>query len=182
METGNNRAIATILKQFKTKEGRVNYEMVMSTPLSERLPAMYERDYLRTTALVGMAIASAFDRMRFKKELPSGLVNDIADEVIDTAGDDNLGMEDLLMFLQGLVRGNYGNVEEMSISRFMNLFGEYRNERHQELVKFRENQHLYFKSLGDDNRISKENPISEHLSKFGSGLSDLKNSLRNADL
>lgn len=178
METGNKMEVANILKQYKLPQGNVNFPAVMSVSLADRLPAMYEKDYMRTTALVGMAIASAFDRMKFKKELPNELVNDIADEVIDTAGEDNLSMEDLLLFLQGLVRGKYGNVEEISISRFMNLFEDYRQQRHQELLRFRENEHLQYKSLGNPERSSKVDSLSDHFMKLGDTLSQLMENLK----
>lgn len=177
METGNKMEMARILKQYKTPSGSVDFPMVMSVPVADRLPAMYEQDYMRTTALVGLAIASAFDRMRFKKDLPNGIVNDIADEVIDSANEDNIGMEDLLLFLQGLVRGKYGNVEEISISRFMNLFEGYRQERHLELLRYRENEHLQHKSLGDANRTVPSNPLADHFSNLGQSLHELRASL-----
>lgn len=177
MEAGNKMEMARILKQYKSPQGSVNYPAVMSVPVNDRIPAMYEKDYMRTTALVGMAIASAFDRMKFKKELANGLVHDIADEVIDSASEDNLSMEDLLLFLQGLVRGKYGNVEDISISRFMNLFEDYRQARHEELLNYRENEHLSYKSLGDSNRSSKGDPLADHFSNLGQSLHELRMSL-----
>lgn len=146
----------------------------MSVPVSERLPAMYEKDFMRTTALVGLAIASAFDRMRFKKELPNDLVKDITDELLDSASEDNLAMEDLLLFLQGLVRGKYGNIEEMSVSRFMNLIEVYRQERHSDLLRYRENEHLQHKSLGDADRTTKSNPLADHFANLGQSLHELR--------
>lgn len=177
MQSGNNKAIATILKQFKLPNGNVDYPIVMQTPLAERIPSMYERDYLGTTALIGMAIAMAFDKMKFKRELPGGLVNDIADEVIDSAVEDNLGIEDVMLFLQGLVRGKYGNIEEMSVSRFMNVFEQYRQERHEAILNYRENEHLQFKALGDGNRTSKTDQLEDHFASFGNRISELKESL-----
>jgi len=178
MVAGDKRELATTLKQYRERNGDINFPMVMSVPLSERLPAIYQRNFMEATALVGMGLASAFDRMIFKKKPDGDLVNDIAEEILNTCDQDNLSLEDLMLFLQGLVRGKYGEISELSIARFMKIFDEYRDERHFSLVKYRENQHLQFKGMGTADRVSKGDPLSEHMSGMAGKLADMKDALR----
>lgn len=178
METGNKKEMALILKQYKLPTGEVNYPMVMSVPLSERLPALFQKDFLKATALVGMAIATAFDRMRFKKKPDGKFINDLAEEIIDTADEDNLALEDLVLFLQGMVRGKYGNVEDISISRFMNLFEQYRQERHEAILSYRDNEHIQYKGLGDATRSYKTDALSEHFANFANSMSTIRENMK----
>jgi hypothetical protein len=151
--------------------------MVMSVPSAERLPAMYQRNFLEATALVGLGLSSAFDRMVFKKKPTGEMVNDIAEEILNTSDQDNISLEDLMLFLQGLVRGEYGEIAELSISRFMKLFNSYRDERHNALILFRENQHLQFKGMGSAERSNSLDPLAEHMSGLSSRISDMKEAL-----
>lgn len=177
MVAGNKRELATTLKQYRERNGEINFPMVLSVPSTERLPAMYQRNFMEATALVGMGLASAFDRMVFKKKPSGEMVNEIAEEILTTCDQDNLSLEDLMLFLQGLVRGKYGEIAELSISRFMKLFDGYRDERHFKLMEYRENQHLQYKALGDANRSNQVDPLADHMSGLSSRISELKDAL-----
>lgn len=177
MVEGDKRELAITLKQYREPNGNVNFPLVLSVPTYERLPAMYQRNYMETTALVGMGLASAFDRMVFKKKPSGELVNDIAEEILNSADEDNLSLEDLMLFLQGLVRGKYGELAELSISRFMKLFDGYRDDRHYALIEYRENQHLQYKGMGSADRSSKSDPLAEHMSGISSRLAEMKDAL-----
>lgn len=177
MEAGKNREIAIILKQYKNPQGAVNYPAVFAAPTEERIKELVKRDFMQATAIVVVALTLAFEKMNFKKKIDGILINNIADEIVDTSEEDNLSMPDLMLFLQGLVRGEYGNVEELSVSRFMNLFGKYRDNRWNEWFAFKENEHLQYKALGDGNRTGTVDPLSEHFGKLGASLHELKSQM-----
>ncbi len=180
MEAGNNRQLALILKQYKDKSGEVNFPAVFSVPTDQRLPAIIASDFMKATALVVAALSLAFEKLNFKKKTEFGkLINDIADEIIDTADEDNISMEDLLLFLQGMVRGKYGEITEMSVARFMKLFEGYRQIRHESILLLRENEHLQYKGLGDAERTSKSDELEQRFANFGDRIAELKESIRN---
>lgn len=180
MEAGNSKEIATILKQFKTKGGEVNYPAVLSVPLTERLPALYDRDFMKATALVVGALAMAFERLSFKvkKNEVGVLINNIAEEILNSCDEDQLSLEDLVLFLQNLVRGKYGVIEDISVPKFMNLFDKYRDERHFALVEYRENEAIQHKGIGDNTRSSVEDPLSNTLMRIQGTMAELKQSLK----
>lgn len=169
--------MALILKQYKHKTGEINFPAVFTVPSVERLPALYEKDFMQATALVVGALTMAFEKLRFKN-MDGGLINDIAEEILNTCGEDNLSLEDLVLFLQNMVRGKYGEMAQISLSKFMGLFDKYREERTEAISNYRYNEHLQFKSLGDSNRSYKEDPLSEHFSGLGDAISNLKDQLR----
>jgi hypothetical protein len=169
--------MALILKQYKLPTGDINFPMLFEIPSADRIPALYKHDFLRATALVGMAVASAFDRMKFKKKPDGVLVNNLVEEIIDSADEDNLSMEDLLLFLQRLVRGKYGNFEDVSIPRFMNLFDGYRDERWDEGVRLRDSKNMQYQGLGNASRTNEISQLQQQFSKFASNLHELKTQL-----
>lgn len=178
MESGNSREVATILKQYKFKNGEANFPALFSVPSEERLPALYRNDFLKATGLVVAALVLAFEKMSFKKKIDGVLVNNIAEEILDTCEEDNLSMEDLLLFLQGMVRGKYGNIETLTISRFMGLLEDYREARHLAILDTRENMHLEFKGLGNADKSCKQDALSEHFAGFGGALNTLRENMR----
>lgn len=177
MEEGKNREIALILKQYKTPQGAINYPAVFHVPAEERLKELVKKDFMQATALIVVALTLAFEKMVFKKKIDGVLINNIADEIVDTCEEDNISIPDLMLFLQGLVRGTYGVVEEISVSRFMNLFGKYRDDRWNTWFEFKENEHLQYKSLGDSTRTTNSDPLAEHFSNLGTSLHELRMSL-----
>ena len=56
---------------------------------------------------------------------------DLTDAIIESAGEDQLAIEDLLLFLQGLLGGKYGRMyESMDMPKFFEFFEQYREQRH----------------------------------------------------
>ena len=165
--------MAATLKQYKDKSGVVNFPAVLSIPTSERLPALYEKDFMKATALVVGALTMAFEKLRFKN-MDGRLINDIAEEILNSADEDNLSLEDLVLFLQNLTRGKYGTFESMSLSKFMSHFDKYRDDRHYALIEYRENEHLAYKGIGDATRSAREDPLEGHLSGIGGALHQLR--------
>lgn len=177
MQAGDNKTMALILKQYKHKTGEVNYPAVFTVPSSERLPALYQKDFMQATALVVGALTMAFERMSLKK-MTGEIINNIAEEIINSCDEDNLSLEDLVLFLQNMVRGRYGDIVEISVAKFMNLFDKYRDARTEAIQEYRENEHLQFKGLGDANRTVKSDPLAEHFSRMSGVFSELKESVR----
>lgn len=179
MEAGNNREVTLILKQYKDDKGLIKYPAVFSIPSEDRLPALVGKDFMKATALVMAALTMAFEKMSMKRKVDGVLINNIADEIIDTCGEDNVAMEDLMLFLQGLVRGKYGNHDDMTVSKFMNLFDLYLEERWQAIVEFREQQYSQLDSLGDPtDRIKGNTLLDQQLSDYSKKLQEKNDEIK----
>lgn len=178
MQKGDNQTMALILKQYKFKNGEVNFPAIFATvPTSERLPALFKKDMFQATALVVGALTMAFKKMRLKK-VDGELINDIAEDVLDSSDEDNLALEDLVLFLGNLIRGKYGDVDDITVTKFMRLFDKYRNERTDAIQELRLNEHLQFKGMGDCTRSNAENPIAESFANLGARIVEMKEALQ----
>ena len=177
METGNKVEQAIILKQFKREDGNINYPAVLSIPTTERIPQLAKQDFRRVLLLIIGAITVAMESLIDKKRLNEIQILDAAESIIDTAEEDNLSFEDIMLFLQKLTRGEYKMPAELDVPKFMEIFEIYRENRHQEYHELQYNRHLQYKSLGDANRSAVSDPLSEHFAKMGDRLSSMKSTI-----
>lgn len=87
---------------------------------------------------------------------------DLADLIIDSAHEDQLSVEDILLFLKDLLMGKYGKVSNgLDYPAFFEIFEEYRNERYRAIKKQRWEEHLTHKSLGDAHRAVDDLPLKK---------------------
>ncbi len=169
-----------ILRECKLSNGSPNFPVLFSIPSNQRLPAMATEDYEGTVdvavALVTMSVAS----MNLKRQMTPDQINDLAETIVETSYEDNLSLEDVLLFVQRLIRGQYGEMyESMDIPKFMEKLEIYRQERHEEIVKLRDNQHLHYKSLGDPERTtSPGSAFEEHLNAYATKLREKNDEIK----
>ena len=171
MEQGNRAEMNLILRQYKDN-GRINFPMVLSIPVTERIPMLAKQDFKRINMLVIGALTLAMESLNLKFPMNALQIVDLSEAIIDTAGEDNLSLEDLMLFLQNLTRGKYNPLyESMDVPKFMGKFEIYREERHQAMVQYRENKHLEYKALGDPSRTTTpETAFEQHLSEYATKL------------
>jgi hypothetical protein len=168
----NKDSILGIIKSYKTQTGAANFPTLFAIPSDQRLSKMAEKDFAETITIVTAAITMSMVNLNLRQPLTPDQIVDLADAVIDTAGEDNLALEDLVLFLQQLTRGKYNPLyESMDVPKFMEKFEIYREERHKAVLEMRENQHLEFKGLGDPTRATKpETAFEEHLQQYSQKL------------
>lgn len=180
LQTGNKAQLQVVLRDFKTQGGSVNYPAIFSIPSEQRLAKMAENDFAGTLSLVTVGVTLALEQLNLKFPMNALQILDLSESILDTSGEDNLSLEDLMLFLQQLTRGKYSPLyESMDVPKFMEKFELYREERHRAMVQLRENKHLEFKALGDTTRsIKPETAFEEHLSQFTTKLSHMKDELK----
>lgn len=180
LQTGNKAQLQVVLRDFKTQGGSVNYPAIFSIPSEQRLAKMAENDFSGTLSLVTVGVTLALEQLNLKFPMNALQILDLSESILDTSGEDNLSLEDLMLFLQQLTRGKYSPLyESMDVPKFMEKFELYREERHRAMVQLRENKHLEFKALGDPTRsIKPETAFEEHLSQFTTKLSHMKDELK----
>lgn len=151
----NRTEVNNALQPFKNGS-EYNYPALLK--IQERLPQMAKRNFSETLAMVVIAISKAFEAMNLARPMNSDQVVELAETVLDSSTEDFLALEDVVLFLQGLVRGKYGPLyESMDIPKFMEKFEQYREARYQALQNIRQEQHANFKAMGDSNRSFNDN-------------------------
>jgi hypothetical protein len=172
METGNRLMVGQILNNFKEKNGVIKYVDLAAIPLTDRLPTLAAQDLKRAVALITVGITMALENINVKSGLTDLQIINLAEEIINTCGEDDLSVQDVMMFLQGLVRGKYGKLyESLDVPKFMQFFEEYRQERFQAVIEWKENKHAEFKNLGDPERMGiKKTAFDEALANYSNKL------------
>lgn len=179
MEVGNKVEMNLILKQFKDDIGQVNYPAVLSIPTSERITSLAKQDFRRILMLLVGALTMALESMNLKKGLNEIQIVDLAEAIIDTASEDNLSIEDIMLFLQKMVRGEYeGSYENLNITKFMKIFEIYRQKRFEEYEEYKFNRHLQYKALGDANRTARMDELSQHFSSMANRMSEMNSKVK----
>lgn len=172
-------SVQAILRGFKTQSGAVNFPAIFAIPTDQRIAKMAEIDFAETLRTVAAGVTLAMEALNLKYPMNGLQIVDLSDAIIDTSSEDNLSLEDLMLFLQNLTRGKYNPLyESMDVAKFMEKFEIFRQERHEAVVEWRENKHLEYKALGDPNRTGKQaSALDVHLSEFNTKLQAYKDEL-----
>lgn len=179
MVVGNNQQVNLILRQFKDDDGNVDYPVVLRIPLEHRIAEMAKKDFMEINMLIIGALTVAFENMNLKRGMNEIQILNLSEMLIDQSKEDNLALEDLMLFLQNMISGKYDmSYESMDVPKFMKMFEIYREERYQGLVQYRETQHLEYKSMGPTRTKESENPLDIHLSSFSNKLEKYKDELK----
>jgi len=168
-----------VLRQFKNDDGNANFPALLSVPSEFRLASMARENYEDTNMLIIGALTVALENINVKRGLNEFQILNLSELIIEESSQDNLSLEDVLLFLQQLVVGKFEmSYESMDIPKFMKMFEQYREERHQNLVNYRMEKHAQYSVSGNTGRTNSADPLSEHFSKLGDTIGRLKDSLK----
>lgn len=149
-------AVNAYLSGFKNR-GIVSFSRVLAINSSDRIPALAKTQEGRGEILVALtaSLKSAFSNINLRVGLNEDQLIDLADAIIDQSSEDNLSLEDVLLFLQKLLVGDAGKIyDRMDIPTFFELFETYRQERHEAVLKIRDEQQSQHKAFGNPERWS----------------------------
>lgn len=150
LEKGDKVALNKHLTSFK-EQGVVAFNRVLSIKTEDRIPALIKTTEGRDAVQIALtaAIKSAFSNFNLRLGLNEDQMIDLAEAIMDQSYEDNLALEDVLLFLQRLVVGQAGKVyDRMDIPTFFELFEGYRQERHEKLIQVRDEQHSQHRVQG----------------------------------
>lgn len=174
LEKGDKLALNQVIKAYKNPNGSVNYKMVLCVPSTERLPQLVNSvGYEKVHNLLVAGVQLAMESLNLSNSLSAAQIFDLSDTLIDSANEDYLSLQDVVLFLQKLTRGEMGSLySQMDIAKFMELFEVYREERFQALNTIREEQQVQHRSLGPSERWSEthdkeqENSMHEAMKQY----------------
>lgn len=118
----------------------------------------------RAFMIVCAGVTMAMESLNLSRPMNSNQIMDLTDAILETAEEDNLSVEDLLLFLQKLTRGEYGAMyESMDIPKFMLFFEKYREKRFQAVMAIRDEQTASHRPDYSDTRLSELSQRDEKL-------------------
>jgi hypothetical protein len=162
IQTGDQQLMKTLLNTFIHQDGATNYLQLVRVPTSERIVALAETNRKEVHQIIAAQIEYS---MKFFN-IPNGLNIEqiflLADTIIDDAGSDNISLQDIFLFLQKLSLGKMGTIyNRLDIPTFMELFEVHRQERHDEIIKFREEEAIQHNALPVNDRLADMFPDNE---------------------
>lgn len=176
-------AISIHLAAFKNR-GIIAFDKVLSIETKDRIPALAATSEGRYEVLIALtaSLKSAFNNINLRVGLNEDQIIELADAIIDQSGEDNLSIEDILLFLQKLLVGDAGKIyDRMDIPTFFEMFEKYRQERHVSLLRIREEQQAQFKSSGDPERWTETHDKEQENSMHEAMKEYMKMQVKNQD-
>lgn len=155
--------IGEMLELYRER-GVVDHRKTLTISDKDRIPALIKQPEgrLRVSVALSSSIASAFGHIKNAKMSAEQIV-ELAEGIIDTSHEDQLSIEDVLLFLKDMLMGRYGKMSTgMDMPTFFEYFEEYRDERYKELKRARWEEHLTYKSMGDSNRSFDDLPLKRN--------------------
>ena len=155
---GNKGGVFNEMCRFKEKGEPFPLKVIELIPVSERLPALakiYGND--KIAGVLSIAITNALNNFNLRVGMNSEQIANLAYELINESEQDQLAIQDILLFLDGLPKFKYGKVyDRMDMPTFFEMLEKYREERHLAFINGKEEAHAQFKAMGDSNRTSQE--------------------------
>jgi hypothetical protein len=141
--------------RYKEKGNAMPMAVMQYIPVKDRLPGLVQTYGVdKISAVLAKAIQKTLSNFNLRVGMNADQVLELSLQLIDSANEDQLAFEDIMLFLDGMVKYKYGKVyDRMDMPTFFEMLDVYRDQRHQELIKYREEQDAQFKAYGDSNRM-----------------------------
>ena len=155
-----------VLQQYG-RDDRIDYDLLLSIPLTERIPALMtdfgkkRMHKLIVTLLREFCYAIPLPKT---KKLNDTRISVCACDLMIAAGEDQLSLEDFILFFEGAKKGKFGPIKKaLTHTLIINeLLGAYRKARHDAYLRITERKEAELKALGPVERISPEpHPIKD---------------------
>jgi hypothetical protein len=144
--------------RYKDKGEPLPLRVIELIPVSERLPALTKLYGVeKISGILSIAITKALNNFNLRVGMSPEQIMNLSYELINDSEQDQLAIQDILLFLDGLPKFKYGKVyDRMDMPTFFEMLEKYREERHQAYINGKEEAHAQFKAMGDSNRTSQD--------------------------
>ena len=157
MERKDSGTVQEMLQVYRER-GAVDHKKTLAIPFEQRIPTLIEQPggRVRVSAAIASSILSAFKHID-KARMDAEQIVELAENIIDSSFEDQLSIEDVLLFLKDLLMGKCGKITGiLDMPSFFEYFEQYRNQRYRTLEAIRYEEHLNQKSMGHAARSSSE--------------------------
>jgi hypothetical protein len=158
------------LQQYSTADG-ANFEALLSIPLSERIPALVSEYGLKRMHRLIKTILNEFCysiALPKSKKLTETKTSVTACDLILVADEDQLSMEDLIVFFELAKNGKYGKFKTvLTHYSIMEKLEQFRQDRYETYVRIKEQKEAEVRLLGPTERISPQPTLIKQLFEDG---------------
>jgi hypothetical protein len=155
--------IASLALQQFVREGLPDFEKLLATPLTERIPALMKEYGLKRMHKLVKTLVQEFCYslpMPKSRKLTDTRISVVACDLILAAHEDQLSMEDLIVFLELAKSGLYGKFKGvLTHYGLMQQLEQYRQKRYEAFVRLKELRDAELKAIGPVDKLAPE-PIT----------------------
>jgi hypothetical protein len=148
-----------VVKQYQAGE-TVKWDALLSIPLTDRIPGLMEKFGKKTMyRLLVMIIREFFNSLVLTKakKLTETKISVTACDLMISAHEDYLSLEDVILFLQRAKAGKYGVIKNLSSPVvFFDLLEQYRQDRHEAYKKIEAKKQMSLFEEESTARIAQE--------------------------
>ena len=154
------------VQQYATADGP-NYEALLSIPLSERIPALINEYGLKRMHRLIKTILNEFCytvALPKSKKLTEIKTSVTACDLLLVADEDQLSMEDLIVFFELTKNGKYGKFKTvLTHYSIMEKLEQFRQQRYETYIRIKEQKEAEVRLLGPTERISPQPTLIKQL-------------------
>lgn len=160
--------------------GTVDFYKVLDITLHARIPNLtHVYGFEKIHEILIVLLTSFNNSLNLIRPMNPDQIIECANDLVMTTEEDQLSIEDYVLFFKGAKEGKYGKIlDRMDHQTVFSMLEEYRQERHRQYLRIREEKHLANKSTGSTERTNNPDPISESLCNVAGRLGDMKEKLK----
>jgi hypothetical protein len=159
--------------KYYSESNSPKFEALLKIPVSDRLPELTKKLGIKDMGKILMAEITKFQNCyNVVRPMNPDQIAQCAYSLIQTAEEDYLSLEDVILFLEGAKQGKYGKVyDRLDQQIIFEMMEQYRDERHRTFMRFKEEQHAQNKTAKVNDRFVSD-AINEEENKYRSAFSN----------
>jgi hypothetical protein len=168
------------IMQTYTNRGAVKFDEVLKISLHARIPNLtHVYGFKNIHKLLGAMLTAFNESMNLIRPMTADQIFECSRDLVMTTEEDQLSIEDYVLFFKGAKEGKYGRIlDRMDHQTVFSMLEEYRQERHRQLIRIKDEKHQALKDTGSTERTNNPDPISESLCNVAGRLGDMKEKLK----
>jgi hypothetical protein len=158
----------------------IAFDKVLSISAYSRIPNLtHVYGIEEIHAILSVLLTSFNNSLNLIRPMSKEQIVECAYEMVLTTEEDQLSIEDYVLFFRGAKTGKYGRIlDRLDQQTIFSMLEEYRSERHRQYMKIKEERHQSQKAMGPSERTNQPDPLAEHMSSIGNKLNYLKEQLK----
>jgi hypothetical protein len=179
IKSNNLFEIEKNLQQYRVN-GLVKYDALLSIPYTDRLPGLIEKyGKEKVHAVIVAMLTEWVNSFNVVRPMTPDQIVSCTHEILNSSHEDYLGVEDLIIFFQGAKNGKYGKVyDRIDQQTIFEMMEVYRQQRHEEYFKIKEEKDAQFKALGPSERTVQTDELATSIYNVVGRLSEMKEKLK----
>lgn len=160
--------------------GGVDFEKVLAISMHSRIPNLTHVYGTEMIHKILAALLTSFQNdLNLIRPMSAEQIESCSLELVMTTEEDQLSIEDYVLFFKGAKEGKYGRIlDRMDQQTIFTLLEEYRQQRHIAKIRIKENKDLELKALGPSERTTQNDELASSFYNFAGRLAEMRDKLK----